>query len=55
MLPFPDNFFLRDGHVSFSNASLPIDDGGGEIDPVAGGWNALKGFSPLGPVLAYLP
>ena len=53
--PFPDNFFLRDGHLAFSNSSLPIDDGGGEIDPDSGGWNALKGFSPLGPVLAYVP
>ena len=62
MLPYPDNFFLSTTwdpsappHLTLSNASLPIDTAGGFIDPNAGGYNALPGFSPLGPVSAYLP
>jgi hypothetical protein len=62
MLPYPDDFFLSTTydaaappHLTLSNASLPIDAGGLFIDPDAGGYNALPGFSPLGPVAAYLP
>ena len=39
----------------FRNTSLPLDDAGGTIDPVAGGFDAVSGFSPLGPYVAYLP
>ena len=62
MLPYPDNFFLSTTfnpaaapHLTLSNSSLPLDSAGNPIDPNAGGYNALSGFSPLGPVLSYLP
>ena len=62
MLPFPDNFFFAPTWdatappaLTLQNGSLPIDSSGNPIDPDFGGYNALQGFSPLGPVMAYLP
>jgi len=62
MLPWPDNFFYAPAwnasappSLTLTNNSLPVDASGDQIDPVRGGYNALQGFSPLGPMLAYLP
>jgi hypothetical protein len=62
MLPFPDNFFFAPTWdatappaLTLQNGSLPVDSSGNPIDPDFGGYNALQGFSPLGPVMAYLP
>lgn len=61
-LPFPDDFFQAQSWdaaaapaLTFTNASLPMDSSGNPIDPVAGGYNSLKGFPALGPILAYAP
>jgi hypothetical protein len=61
-LPYPDNFFLSTTwdpaaapRLTLFNESLPTDTAGLFIDPDAGGYNALQGFSPLGPVLSHLP
>lgn len=60
MLPYPDDFFFsRTWDASaprallFTNASLPVSDSGDVIDPQAGGFDAVEGFSPLGPYAAY--
>jgi hypothetical protein len=62
MLPFPDNFFFAQTWnasaprgLTLTNNSLPLDDGGNAIDPDAGGYNALQGFSPMGAILAHIP
>lgn len=62
MLPWPDNFFYAptwnsgaSPSLTLTNNSLPIDDSGNSIDPNAGGYNSVQGFSPMGPILAYLP
>jgi len=62
MLPWPDNFFYAPTWnpnaplgLTLTNNSLPIDDSGNSIDPDIGGYNAMQGFSPMGPILAYLP
>ena len=65
MLPWPDDFFRSttwDAGAAptllLRNASLPVSDAGAAIDPVAGGWDGPTGptgFSPLGPIVAYLP
>jgi hypothetical protein len=47
MFPFPNNFWLREGKISFNSTSLPLDQHGHSIDPNKGGWNLLDGFSPL--------
>ena len=65
MLPWPDDFFRSttwDASAAptllLRNATLPVSDAGAVIDPVAGGWDGATGptgFSPLGPIVAYLP
>lgn len=61
MLPWPDNFFLAStftpgkAGLSLAMDSLPQDGLGDAVDPAAGGWNDLQGFSPLGPLVASLP
>ena len=62
MLPYPDDFFLSKSwdasaplYLTLQNSTLPIDDTGKVIDPDAGGFNALEGFSPMGPIIAYFP
>lgn len=69
MLPFPNNFWLRNGHTAFTNATFPTDNDGHGIDVTNEGWNKLDGmltcrrtanvlshlagFSPLGSILTY--
>lgn len=62
MLPYGDDFFLSttwnasgDVYLTFTNASLPVADDGGQIDPVAGGFDDVRGFPVLGPYVAYFP
>ena len=62
LLPFPSDFFFAPTwdasappSLTLQNASLPTDSSGNPIDPDFGGYNKLEGFSPLGPVMAYLP
>lgn len=62
MLPWPDDFFFTRSWdpaappgLTLTPASLPTDDSGATIDPVAGGFNAVGGASPTGPGLALLP
>jgi len=62
MLPWPDNFFFSRTWDSaappalvLTNASLPQSSEGGSIDPDLGGYNALQGFSPMGPFVALFP
>lgn len=61
-LPFPDNFWFAPAwdasappSLTLQNESLPIDSSNNPIDPDAGGYNALQGFSPLGPIMSYIP
>lgn len=61
-LPWPDNFFnavawdpAAPPGLTYRNASLPIDGSGVSIDPDAGGYNSLEGFSASGPLMAYFP
>lgn len=59
--PNRDDFWRDAGNATspprllLTNASLPLDTSGAPIDPDAGGYNALRGFSPLGPVLSFVP
>ena len=56
--PFPNDFF-RDvngsGLLNLTSATMPLTVDGRGVDPVAGGWDALDGFSPLPALLAYFP
>jgi hypothetical protein len=56
--PFPNDFF-RDvngsGLLNLTSASMPLTVDGRGVDPVAGGWDLLDGFSPLSALLAYFP
>lgn len=56
--PFPSDFF-RDvngsGLLNLTAGSMPLTVDGRGVDPVAGGWDLLDGFSPLSPLLAYFP
>lgn len=62
LLPFPSDFFhsktwdpTAPPSLTLSNTSMPDDTAAIPIDPVAGGYNSAEGFSPLGPILSYIP
>ena len=52
-LPWPSDQFLRNGRVTLANISLPVDAQGGYIQPAAGGFDDLEGWSPMGPFVNY--
>jgi hypothetical protein len=60
MYPFPNNFWLREPLVpggvpllDFSVDTFPKSLLGEKIDPVAGGWNELDGFSSMAAIHTY--
>ena len=53
MLPFPNNFWFDGHNLAIGNTTFPIAIDGGCIDPNAGGWNDLEGFSPFSPITTY--
>jgi hypothetical protein len=56
MLPFPNDFWRSNttGQLTFTNNTFPVAHEGSKIiDPDAGGWNKLDGFSPLPPIMTY--
>mmetsp|Transcript_6422 Transcript_6422/g.10514 ORF Transcript_6422/g.10514 Transcript_6422/m.10514 type:complete len:673 (-) Transcript_6422:142-2160(-) len=61
MLPFPNDFWrvqdTQSGgyHLNFTANVFPVDDHGKTIDPAAGGWNSLKGFSTFPAITTYFP
>ena len=54
-LPWPSDQFLVNGKVALTNISLPVDAQGGYVQPTAGGYDELEGWSPMGPYVAYFP
>jgi hypothetical protein len=58
MLPFPNDYWRVKSetggyHLNFTEDTFPIDDKGKKIDPVAGGWNKLHGFSVFPAMTTY--
>jgi len=56
MLPFPNDFWMGDdGHLALANTTFPMDKNGKGVDPEAGGWNDLEGFSVFPAITTYWP